>query len=289
MKRKTKIFLAIMLIPIITGANVFAQEKVLSEKEKQSLIKAYYDTAIRSFQANDFSKAISYWEQILKLDPTQVQPPKLIEFAKQKLMEKYSKVLKSVEESYNAGRYTDALSNMKTALETSPNNTELKKLYGKIRKIQEAFGDETAQTKNGKLIRFAVREYIKPSAKFKTALHSIIYAGQLNPSDGRIEKFVNVIEEEYPNQLKAVEVVPGMTLVEQKLVASLNYIYDAKYDRAIVECNSVLELEPSNAMAMKRLGSAYYALNKKSKAIQVWREAFKLNPKDDELKSFLSQ
>lgn len=278
-----------MLIPIITGANVFAQEKVLSEKEKQSLIKAYYDTAIRSFQANDFSKAISYWEQILKLDPTQVQPPKLIEFAKQKLMEKYSKVLKSVEESYNAGRYTDALSNMKTALETSPNNTELKKLYGKIRKIQEAFGDETAQTKNGKLIRFAVREYIKPSAKFKTALHSIIYAGQLNPSDGRIEKFVNVIEEEYPNQLKAVEVVPGMTLVEQKLVASLNYIYDAKYDRAIVECNSVLELEPSNAMAMKRLGSAYYALNKKSKAIQVWREAFKLNPKDDELKSFLSQ
>ena len=139
MKRKTKIFLAIMLIPIITGANVFAQEKVLSEKEKQSLIKAYYDTAIRSFQANDFSKAISYWEQILKLDPTQVQPPKLIEFAKQKLMEKYSKVLKSVEESYNAGRYTDALSNMKTALETSPNNTELKKLYGKIRKIQEAF------------------------------------------------------------------------------------------------------------------------------------------------------
>jgi Tfp pilus assembly protein PilF len=78
-----------------------------------------------------------------------------------------------------------------------------------------------------------------------------------------------------------------MNIVEQKLVSALNLIYDSKFDRAIMECNEVLEFEPNNVMAMKRLGSAYYALKKVDKAKQVWKDALRYAPNDEDLKSFL--
>ncbi|OGS18610.1 MAG: hypothetical protein A3J83_06760 [Elusimicrobia bacterium RIFOXYA2_FULL_40_6] len=277
----------IYLILFLCASVSFSQEKELSEKEKAGLIKAYYDTAIRSYQAGDYSKAVSYWEQVLQLDPSQVQPPKLIEITKQKIREKYAKALKNVEILYTSGKYTAALAEMGTAMSADQNSSELKKMYNQLEAVQKAFGEELAQSKSGELVRASVNEYMRPSGKIKFAIHAIIYAGQLKPGDVRIKKFAEIISQAYPNQAKSVEIVPGMTLVEQKLVASLNYIYDAKYDRALVECNDVLELEPGNTMAMKRLGSAYYALKKIDKAREVWRQALKLDPKDAELRSYL--
>ncbi|OGS24995.1 MAG: hypothetical protein A2297_05810 [Elusimicrobia bacterium RIFOXYB2_FULL_48_7] len=262
---------------------------MLSEREKAGLIKAYYDTAIRCYQAGDFDKAVSYWEQIMQLDPTQLQPPKLIAVAKDKIREKYSKALKNVEALYAVGKYTQALAEMNTALLAAPNSEALMTFNDQLGKVHKALGDETSQTRIGQYIRAAVNEYLKPTPKLRSAIHGIIYAGQLQPGNGRIKKFIEVLTEAYPSQVKAVEIVPGMTLVEQKLVASLNYIYDAKYDRAILECNDILELEPNNVMALKRQGSAYYALKKTERAKQIWREALKLNPKDAELQSFLKQ
>lgn len=274
---------------VFSAGAVFSQDKALSAKEKAGLIKAYYDTAIRCFQAGDYDKAVSYWEQILQLDPTQLQPPKLIAVAKQKIRDKYSKALKNVEALYTAGKYSEALTEMNTALLAAPNSDDLQKFNDQLEKVGKALGQETSQTKVGQYIRNAVNEYMRPTAKLKGAIYGIIYASQLAPGDARIKKFIEILTEDYPAQVKAVDVVPGMTLVEQKLVASLNYIYDSKYDRAILECNDVLELEPNNVMALKRLGSAYYALKKTEKARQVWRQALNLNPKDTELKSYLKE
>lgn len=287
MQKKISKFIILLFSVSILFVPVFSQEKVLSEKERATLIKAYYDTAIRNFQSGDYSKAISYWEQILQLDPSQIQPPKLIAVAKQKIRDKFSKALKAAESYYLSGKYTAALSEVTTVLNSDPTNSELKNFYEQINNVATTLGDEVSQTRVGHYIRIAVNEYLKPAGKTKYAAHALIYASQLNPGDARIKKFLGIFTESYQAQVKAIETVPGMNLVEQKLVASLNFIYDAKYDRAIMECNDILELEPGNLMALKRLGSAYYALKKVQKAKEIWREALKINPKDAELKSYL--
>ena len=78
-------------------------------------------------------------------------------------------------------------------------------------------------------------------------------------------------------------------VVEQKLEAILNAIYDGKYEYAIFECELVIELEPDNIMAWKRLGSVYYAQGKPNQAKSTWETALKLAPNDEELKKFLQR
>ena len=52
--------------------------------------------------------------------------------------------------------------------------------------------------------------------------------------------------------------------------------------------SQLLEIEPDNVLALKRKGSAYFALNQKDKARDLWQQAFKLAPDDAEIKKFLT-
>ena len=95
------------------------------------------------------------------------------------------------------------------------------------------------------------------------------------------------MEAEYPAYAQAEQALAGMSVIDQKLQSSLNDIYDAKYDRAIIACNDVLDLEPGNVVAMKRAGSAYYASGAKQKAIEIWKKAGAIAPEDVELQKFM--
>ena len=55
------------------------------------------------------------------------------------------------------------------------------------------------------------------------------------------------------------------------------------------ECTIVIELQPNNILAWKRLGSAYFAIGKKDKARETWERALKIAPDDVELKQFIKQ
>lgn len=289
MKLKFSVFKIIGLVAVIFSL-AGSQENVLSEKEKRTLIKTYYETAIRHFQAQEYGKAINYYEQILKLDPEQVQPPKLIEICRRKIREKYESALKEVDQMVSDGKYNSAYFKIREVIEMDPTNPELKRYQKQLGSIKEIFGEITGKTKKDNLLRRSIAEYLKnPGGNVRFAINSAIYVSQLPPDDARLERYLDLLEKEFTKEYKSIEIVPGMTLVEQKLVAALNYIYDGKYDRAIIECNDVLELEPENVLALKRLGSSYYALNKVKEAKEVWKRALKIDPKDEEIKMFLKQ
>lgn len=266
------------------------EKKELSSEQKKGLIRAYYDTALRHYQYEEYGKAISYWEEILKLDPGQVQPPKLIDLARKKLQEKTAGALETAENAYVGGKYKLALEKAKIVQEADPSNQEIRKFIAKLESVCSLFSDQTGGDKVSRLVRIAITNYLKPVGNRKTVINALTYASQIDPNNEAIKRFINNhLEKEMPDVLKAIEVIHGMTLIEQKLIAALNYIYDAKYDRAIIECNEVLELEPENVLALKRLGSAYYALNKVTDARRIWRKALQINPKDDELRQYLKQ
>ena len=78
-----------------------------------------------------------------------------------------------------------------------------------------------------------------------------------------------------------------MNIIEQKLQTALTSIYEGKYDKTILECNEILEIDPRNILALKRAGSAYYASGNKKKAKESWQTAAEIDPKDPELQKFM--
>ena len=66
-------------------------------------------------------------------------------------------------------------------------------------------------------------------------------------------------------------------------------IYRRNYDAAIRACKDALQLDPNNALAWTRLGSAYFASGDKTNAANAYKNALKLNPEDSKLRQFVTQ
>jgi len=255
-----------------------------------ALIKSYYEMAAKHFNAAEYEKAIFCWEQILKIAPEQLPPRKYIEHTKAKLQEKYNNLLKEIEALTNKGSYKDVIDLLKKQFgDTGMEMYVEQNIIAKLSLVAEIFNNCTGADKVSSLIRLSVSNYLNPKGNPKTAINACIYASQLSPENDAIKKFLSVLEKEFTSVWKTITIIPGIPFIEQKLRTALEYIYDAKYEKCIIECNEILELEPTNLLALKRLGSAYYALNKADKAKEIWENALKIYPDDDELKQFLKR
>ena len=289
-KSGKKRILAFHLLPILALSvlitAVYSQDKTMSEKDKMKLIQQHYTDAIKYFSTGDYAKAIRYWEEILKLDPAQTQPRKLIPAARTKLQDKNKILLIELKKSYIVGKYEDALEKISRLVENDPSNSYLTDLSDLLQNVTDNIGNRPGDDKTSRYIRTAIANLIETPDKIRKTFNILIYLSQITKDTG-IKEFLKYLAKNNPVEYSSIQIIPGVDLLEQKIVATLNYIYDGKYDRAIMECNEVLEIDPVNITAMKRLGSAYYALKKTDKAKQVWQEALKLNPSDKELKSFM--
>jgi len=120
-------------------------------------------------------------------------------------------------------------------------------------------------------------------------LNAIIYATELAPDDRNLQQIFELMGKEYPDAAAQEKSIPGMTLVQRKLQQALENIYDGKYVQAIAECNTVLELEEDNVIALMRLGSAYWAMGDAAKAKSNWRKALEYDPDNSQILEFLKE
>ena len=58
-------------------------------------------------------------------------------------------------------------------------------------------------------------------------------------------------------------------------------------DRAQVWCQDVLDLEPNNVTALEIMGSAFFLMEQKDKAVAVWRRVLELDPNNRSVREFL--
>jgi len=117
------------------------------------------------------------------------------------------------------------------------------------------------------------------------AVEYLIYAMTTTPDDKlktAIDKVVRFISKQEGIEYKGV--VPGWSLVEQKLYKSLEHLKNKKYDECIKLCEEVLELEENNITALKRIGSCYYILGDLNKAKYYWQKSVETAPEDEENK-----
>ena len=75
--------------------------------------------------------------------------------------------------------------------------------------------------------------------------------------------------------------------VDQKIYDARQAIYEGKYDLALRRCMDVLDLEAENESALEIMGSAFYLMDQRVKALQVWERVMEINPDNRVVGDFL--
>ncbi len=194
-------------------------------------------------------------------------------------------LIKNVQDAYRKGMYSKATENINRALELNSEHKGAQALKKKLGPVASIIPEKTEATRIAKITRKGVTAYLENNPVL--ALNAIRYATELAPDDISLQQVFELMSKEYPDVAAQEKSIPGMTLVQRKLQQSLENIYDGKYVQAIAECNTVLELEEDNVLALLRLGSAYWAIGDFEKARSVWQEALKYDPDNMQIKEFL--
>jgi len=185
---------------------------------------------------------------------------------------------------YRDGDFSSSMDTLREGERLLPNDTTMKEMRRKLEGVVPIIEKETGQTMDAQLIRLSVVRYLENDPK--RALNAMIYASEKNVDRPEIMRLRRLIETNHP-EIEMPRIPNGVSFVENKQQMTLEAIYEGRYLTAINECTDVLDLEPRNVLAMTRLGSAYFAMNEKEKARQIWTKALQLDPNNNELKRFL--
>ena len=188
--------------------------------------------------------------------------------------------------AYEKGLYQRAVEKLTSSLSLDPKNIEAKNKLVKLERVAKIIPKEAEETKRAKLIKQAVLSYL--DGDIKLTLNTLRYLSSMEPEDREVDRLLKTIARVEGVEL-VEEITPGMSLVDQKLYNALNYFYEGKYDMTIREAQDVLRLEPNNALAYKRIGSAFFAMGQREKAKDAWKKSLEMNPTDKSLKEFLDR
>ncbi|MFN0117868.1 MAG: tetratricopeptide repeat protein [Elusimicrobiota bacterium] len=185
---------------------------------------------------------------------------------------------------YRDGQYQFSLETFRNAERLIPQDNSIKVIRRKLEAINPITEAELGESLDSRLFRLAVTHFLENDPK--RSLNTLIYASDKKIERVEFSRLMRLVENEHP-EVDTPRVPSGITLVEHKLQVSLESIYEGRYLTAISECTDVLDLEPENVLALTRLGSAYFAMNEREKAKQIWTKALQLEPNNDSLRKFL--
>lgn len=185
---------------------------------------------------------------------------------------------------YKDGQYQLALDTFREAERLLPQDAGIKEVRRRLEGVTPIIEVATKTGTDEQLIRLAMTRYLENDPK--RAMNALIYASQQNLDRPELERLIRLIATNNP-EVETPKLTAGVSIVDYKLRTSLEAIYDGRYLSAISECTDVLDLEPNNVLAMTRLGSAYFAMNERDKAHQIWTRALQLDPNNQVLKKFL--
>jgi tetratricopeptide (TPR) repeat protein len=187
--------------------------------------------------------------------------------------------------NYTTGNYKQALANLNKAKEIYPDATDIDIYIEKIKLVSSFYPSITPKDKISKLLIRGINFFVKGDNL--SAVKVINYASSLAPQDTNIVRLLSTIEEKTGARAEKIESPAGTTIVDKLHNESLIAFRKRDYATAVKLCEEILLLEPEDVLAYKRLGSAFYAMGEKDKAIQMWKQALKLDPKDEKLRQLI--
>jgi tetratricopeptide (TPR) repeat protein len=199
----------------------------------------------------------------------------------------------------SGGRFSDAADKLSQAVSLKPKDTRLEQSLERMTTVAGIFPivkDYQTDASQAALYEGAL-DFVAGDAK--AALRKLAYAESLNPTDERLERLAKAIEAKSGTTREAAPAADqagkAPTMGAEKVVGGTMALMEVAlrerdFERVVRLADQVLQLDPSNALAYKRLGAAHYALHHNAEALKALRAAYKLETGPEErkqLKSYL--
>lgn len=259
-----------------------------AQKVRSAELTAHYDTALQLYTKGDYSRAIMEWREVLRKAPDQSTAEKMIEMAREAIDKRDKERQDLVYAKAASGDYQGALVALQPLLETDALHPAYNVLQTRLDRVSFIVPQASTDSKAWRAAARGMAGYIAREDDLSLAYDGLRLAKELDPKEPRFTRLIAVLLADNP-ALAQDALTPGMGVLEYKRFLALNYIYDGKYGQAAQVLEKVVALDPEDVTALKRLGSAYYALKDKSKARTLWQRAIALKPDDRQLKDFLSR
>lgn len=131
-------------------------------------------------------------------------------------------------------------------------------------------------------------DYIE--ANVDGALLLLRQALAIDPGDEGLRRiYETLMAESGKQELKDTPMLTPEANLGAKLADADRYFRQGRFDMAAKSCEDVIKLDPNNHLAMERLGSAYFALGLKEKAIRFWKRSLEIKPDNPALRTFLQR
>lgn len=200
-------------------------------------------------------------------------------------VDKANKILNEARLTLRNGAYEETLKSLKKAddllMGTDPAAHEL---MIKVAAVTAIFPDASAATERDDIVRKAVNRYTENNTD--SVLYGT-YARQKWPRDVGIVRLYGLVARDFPQTASELRILPGITIVDQLLQDALDFIRTGRFIQAISKLQQVLQLEPDNIPALTRMGSAYWAMEKKDLAKKNWQRVLDLDPNNKEVLQFM--
>lgn len=190
-----------------------------------------------------------------------------------------------------AGRFAEAQLKLAEASSMKPGDPRLTASETRLKAIAEVYPElREFQTDAAQAAVYeGAMEFL--AGRDKDALRKLAYAQSLNPRDEKLEVLMQVVESKSGVIREPVGLVrpAAPTMGAEKVVGGTLALLEValrerEYDKVIKLAQQVIELDPANALAYKRLGAAHYALKRYPDALKALRSSYKLEADEDQKK-----
>lgn len=196
--------------------------------------------------------------------------------------------IKQAMEAFNEGNFALAAQKLNQAQDAAPGNKQVSTMLGRLQNVTafvpQAAGGEEFQT----FVRKGAIAYVD-GRDLKQSVNALRYAFNKNPRDEKLLGLLNMVEKEanVSDMTRRLEGPEQFTWIDQKVFDARQSVYDGHYDAAVRRAQDVLDLEPNNVTALEIMGSAFFLMEQKDKAIAVWRKVLELDPSNRSVREFL--
>lgn len=275
------------LLALFMALPAAGQDAVEAQKVRSAELAVHYETALQLYSKQDYSRAIMEWREVLRKAPDQARAMDMIELARKKIDERDRERQETLYSRAAQGRYQDAMVSLQPLLETDSLHPHYMVLQTRLDRLTFVVPQVSTDSKAWRAAVRGLTGYIGRDDDLGLTYDGLRWAKDLEPKEPLFDRLIAVLLADNP-ALAQDAITPGMGVLEHKRYVALNLIYDGRYAAAVPLLERVIKLDPEDTTALKRLGSAHFALKDKKKAREYWTRALTIKGDDAQLKVFLT-
>lgn len=172
---------------------------------------------------------------------------------------------------YKRGLFTIALDRFKNAGNIDPTDPDVPLYVERLNLITPIVPQNMSTDKVSELMRRGIVYFVEGHGQ--SSVKTLAYALSLEPDNFTMMRLLGRVEEKTGYRVDRSQPASGLTLVDKMQYEGLIAFKRKDYAETIKLCEEILLLEPDNALALKRMGSAFYALGEKDKAKKMWERS----------------